>query len=177
MASTRIDAPDARRIAAVLANDDMRTLYATIVLGQDSTLPAATAKKALAALLRSGLVQQVVEEGDDSHPGDGHRVVASPQVFRELLAQHPPRVIATGVEKYLRDGKIDRYPAAAHERHELLVWVVERAIGVDEVLSERDVNERLEPFTDDVAALRRYLVDAALLERTPSGSTYARVVD
>ena len=73
MASTRIDAPDARRIAAVLANDDMRTLYATIVLGQDSTLPAATAKKALAALLRSGLVQQVVEEGDDSHPGDGHR--------------------------------------------------------------------------------------------------------
>lgn len=53
-------------------------------------------------------------------------------------------------------------------------WVVERAFGAEEVLDESDTNERLARFTGDVAALRRYLVDAGLLERTRSGSEYAR---
>jgi hypothetical protein len=41
-------------------------------------------------------------------------------------------------------------------------------------MSEQETNERLAAFTDDVAALRRFLVDGGLLERTPSGSEYAR---
>jgi hypothetical protein len=169
--SGRADAPDARRIAAVLANDDMRTLYAEIVLGRESSLGPATKKKALAALLASGLVDSVV--GADCAAGE--RVVASARVFRELLAQHPSPATATGVDRFLRDGRIDRYPAAAHERRELLEWVVVRAMEPEEVLVEKEVNERLARFSGDVAALRRYLVDAALLERTASGSAYARV--
>jgi hypothetical protein len=41
------------------------------------------------------------------------------------------------------------------------------------VLSEKELNERLEPFSSDVAVLRRHLVDHGLVERTRSGSEYA----
>ena len=34
---------------------------------------------------------------------------------------------------------------------------------------EPEVNARLRPFSDDVATLRRYLVDAGLLIRRPPG--------
>jgi hypothetical protein len=169
--TSQSDAPDARRVAAVLANDDMRTLYAEIVLGCESSLGAATRKKALAALLASGLVDSIGGADD----ADGQRVVASARVFRELLAQHPAPLIATGVDRFLHDGRIDRYPSSAHDRHELLEWVVARAIEPGEVLVESEVNGRLSRFSDDIAALRRYLMDAALLERTASGSTYVRV--
>ena len=42
-----------------------------------------------------------------------------------------------------------------------------------EVVSEREMNERLSVHSEDVAALRRYLVDAGLVERTATGSEYA----
>lgn len=74
------------------------------------------------------------------------------------------------------DGRIDRYPATASQRRTLLAWVTARAIAPDEVLTEAAVNERLAPFSDDVAALRRHLVDGGFIERTRSGSEYARVV-
>lgn len=44
-----------------------------------------------------------------------------------------------------------------------------------DVLTEAELNERLVPFDEDVAALRRYLVDEGLLMRTRSGSSYSRI--
>lgn len=91
-----------------------------------------------------------------------------------------PRAARDDVARFLdASGRIDRYPAAAGDRRALLCWVVGRAIGADEVLAETEVNERLAPYApgEDVAALRRYLVDHELLERTRSGTQYARVAD
>ena len=42
-----------------------------------------------------------------------------------------------------------------------------------EVLTEREVNERLLAHSDDVAVLRRYLVDYRLVERRSDGTEYA----
>lgn len=89
-----------------------------------------------------------------------------------------PRPAKDDITRFLDGtGRIDRYPAAAGERRELLRWVVERALGIDEVLAEAEVNERLAPYAPaaDVAVLRRHLVDHELLERTASGSQYARI--
>lgn len=91
-----------------------------------------------------------------------------------------PRPAKDDIARFLdAAGRIDRYPAAHGERRDLLRWVAERAIGADEVLAEDEVNERLLPYAPDgdVAVLRRHLVDHELLERTPSGSQYARVAD
>jgi hypothetical protein len=52
--------------------------------------------------------------------------------------------------------------------------IIGQAIQPGEDLTERQVNERLLNYTDDVVLLRRYLVDFGLLERTASVSSYRR---
>ena len=102
--------------------------------------------------------------------------LVSDTVFRELLTQ-PRRLPKTGVDRFLRLGRIERYPANAAERHGLLAWIAGQAFRPGEDLTEKQVNERLLSYTDDVVLLRRYLVDAGLLQRTASGSSYSRPAD
>jgi hypothetical protein len=159
---------DARRIAAVFANPDLRTTYAEIVLGLSPDvvgvrLGPARRRRVLAALLDSGVIED-----------DGERLQATDRVFRELLDQHPRPAVATGIDRFVRDGRIVQYPSNAGQRLELLEWVAARILDEDEVIGERELNERLSTITDDFALLRRYLVDYDLLERTRSGSDYAR---
>jgi hypothetical protein len=162
--------PHWRRVIAALANRDARTAYAQIVLGGslgEAVLPGVTDQRrtrAINGLLEAGLV---VRTGNDE-------LEASEAVFRELLSQQPKRQPKTGVDRFLRLGRIERYPASSAERRELLAWIVGEAIQPGEDLSERQVNERLLGYTDDVVLLRRYLVDYGLLERTASGSSYRR---
>jgi hypothetical protein len=48
-------------------------------------------------------------------------------------------------------------------------------LGGEEDLPEAALNERLAQLTDDVATLRRYLVEAEVVERFPDGSGYRLV--
>ena len=77
----------------------------------------------------------------------------------------------------MRLGRIERYPANMAQRRELLAWIASEAIQAGEKLTEKQVNERLLSYTDDVVTLRRYLIDFGLLRRTPSGSSYSRQVE
>lgn len=159
---------DARRIAAVLANTDMRRTYAEVVLGHETEKVAigmnpARRKRVLSALIRSGLISE-------SSGG----FTADDSVFRQLLEQHPKPEVATGVDRFLRAGRIDRYPANATDRRALLAWIVDETVQRGETLDEKQLTERLSRYSDDHAELRRYLVDFALLERTASGSSYSR---
>jgi hypothetical protein len=166
----RYSGPHWRRVVATLANSDARTAYAEIVLGAEPSgvLPDRQDQRrnrALAALLESGLVERNADGG----------LVAPESIFRDLLAQQPRRQAQTGVARFMRLGRIERYPANLTERRELLAWIVSEAIDQGEQLTEKQVNERLLGYTDDVVLLRRYLVDFGLLERTASGSSYSRV--
>lgn len=159
---------DWRRVVAVLANAEARTIYAQVVLGlQGSELEAALDRKkgerALAALVGSGLLS-VSESGE---------LIATDAVFRHLLAQQPSAPAASGVDRFMKAGRIDRYPADRAERLALLAWIAERVIKRGEHLSEKQLNERLGVFSTDFALLRRYLVDFGLIQRTPSGSSYS----
>lgn len=158
--------PHWRRVMAALANRDARTAYAQIVLGEEALADAKEQRRnrATAVLLEAGLVQRT---------GSG-AFQASEAIFRDLLSQQPKRQPKTGVDRFLRLGRIDRYPASAADRRQLLAWIVSEAIQPGEDLTERQVNERLLSYTDDVVLLRRYLVDFGLLERTASGSSYSR---
>ena len=160
--------PHWRRVVAAFANEDARTAYAQILLGQD-VLPAVPARRrahAVDVLLDAGLVVRRGSAG----------VEVSDTVFRELLTQ-PRRRPKAGVDRFLRLGRIERYPANAAERHGLLAWIAGQAFRPGEDLTEKQVNERLLSYTDDVVLLRRYLVDAGLLQRTASGSSYSRPAD
>lgn len=161
--------PHWRRVLAALANSDARTAYAQIILGAGRPDVLAGLKdhrrdRALAILIESGLVEQTASGG-----------LAAPEgIYRDLLAQQPRRQAKTGVDRFLRLGRIERYPANVAERRELLAWIAGDAIRSGENLTEKQVNERLLSYTDDVVLLRRYLVDFGMLQRTASGSAYFR---
>ena len=166
---TRLSGPHWRRVVAALANNDARTAYAQIVLGARLSdvvagLNDRRRNRAIAALLESGLVERDA----------ANELVASEAIFRDLLTQQPRRQAQTGVARFMRLGRIERYPANMAERRELLAWLVSEAIEPGEQLTEKQVNERLLSYTDDVVMLRRYMIDFGLLERTPSGSSYWR---
>ncbi len=168
-ASSPENGTDPRRVAAVLANPEMRAAWAQIVLGyrpDDVAVGLNPARRArvLAALKASGLIERA----------DDETWAATDAPFRSILAQQPRAIIATGVDRFLRNGRIDRYPANLAEREGLLAWIVERAVQPDEILDEKQLNERLAAYSDDYAVLRRYLVDFGMLDRTLSGSSYAR---
>jgi hypothetical protein len=157
---------------AALANRDARIAYAQIVLGVthddvSSGLAGQRRDRAVAALLDAGLVEQTV----------GKELEASESIFRDLLTQQPKRQAKTGVARFMRLGRIDRYPASQAERRELLAWIAGETFEPGEELTERKVNERLLSYTDDVVLLRRYMIDFGVLERTPSGSSYFRPKD
>ena len=166
---TRYSGPHWRRVVAALGNGDARTAYAQVVLGAKlhELLPGVKDQRrnrALAALLESGLLE----------PGSPGELVATESIFRDLLSQQPKRQARTGVARFMRLGRIERYPANMAQRRELLALIAGEAIEPDEHLTEKQVNERLLGYTDDVVLLRRYLVDFGLLQRTASGSSYSR---
>jgi hypothetical protein len=143
-----------RRVVAALANRDARTAYAQIVLGEEIFVDVKDQRRhrAIAILLEAGLVE----------PTGSSAFQASETIFRDLLSQQPKRQPKTGVDRFLRLGRIDRCPASASDRRELLIWIVGEAIQPGEDLTERQVNERLLGYTDDVVLLRRYVVDFGL---------------
>lgn len=152
-----------RGIVAALLNPDLRAALGE--LSSDLRLTDARRQRALARLADLGLVEV---------DADGHATFTDAALTTMLAEEARPR--PTGPERFLdADGRIDRYPMRASERRELLVWITERVLQPNEVLEERELNTRLQVFTDDVAALRRYLVDHELVERTRSGSQYALV--
>ncbi|TFD04671.1 MULTISPECIES: DUF2087 domain-containing protein [unclassified Cryobacterium] len=144
-----------RRVVAALAHPDRRAVWAEAVLRGSGALTEPRTVKAAAALRDAGLL-------DD----DGDAVTA---VFGELLASEP-EVRREGVERFIQHGRIERYPAKQPDRDELLGWVA--AALPPERMSERELGIRLALVVDDVVTLRRYLVDAGLVSRTPDGAVY-----
>jgi hypothetical protein len=76
------------------------------------------------------------------------------------------------LKPYVRDGRISVMPAKRANRL-LLLDVVAQAFEPGRRYEEPAVNEILKALYPDHAALRRYLIDEQLLDRTPDG-TYWR---
>lgn len=151
-----------RGVLAALTNPDLRAVLAEALAAPP--LPEARRRRAEQRLIDLGLVRAA----------DG-TVAFDDAAVREILAETATER-PTGPERFLDGrGRIDRYPVRDDERQRLLAYVAERAFRPGEVLTEPEVNARLAVFADDTAALRRYLIDADLIERTRSGSQYALV--
>lgn len=80
------------------------------------------------------------------------------------------RVIAT----FFRDGRLVSIPARQGKRLVILRELRERCFAEDRDYPEKEVNMRLALVHPDVAALRRYLVDANLMAR--SDGIYRRML-
>ena len=79
---------------------------------------------------------------------------------------------STGLQVFMRDGRIAQLPARMSRRRLLLEQIVQ-AFEPGVRYPERAVDDFLRSLHDDHAALRRYLVDAGFLER--SDGVYWRI--
>ena len=75
---------------------------------------------------------------------------------------------------FIRDGRLVSIPAQNRKRRVILSWLVDACFTEDRAYPEREVNMRLALVHPDVAALRRYLVDAQLMTR--NSGVYRRAV-
>ncbi|MCK2037070.1 DUF2087 domain-containing protein [Microbacterium sp. SSW1-49] len=153
-----------RPVIAVLANPETRRVAAELMLGR--TLEDATAELSRSKRRR---VTEAIENSGMVLPGTQ---MFAPGVFRSILESNPiPQRV--GVERFVDGKRIRQYPANLEERGQLLAWVARSVFATGDVLTEREVNRRLLEYSEDVAVLRRYLVDYQLLERRSDGTEYA----
>lgn len=73
---------------------------------------------------------------------------------------------------FVRDGRLTSIPAQDSKKRVVLRYLLEQCFAEDRSYPEREVNERLRAWNEDVAALRRYLVDGGYMTR--SGGEYRR---
>ena len=144
-----------RRVVAALAHPDRRAVWAEAVFRGSGALAEPKRAKAAAALQDAGLLD-----------ADGNAVTA---VFGQLL-ESAPEVRREGIDRFIQDGRIEQYPAKQPDRDALLNWAAGALPA--ERMSERALGIRLALVVDDVVTLRRYLVVAGLVSRTPDGAVY-----
>ena len=77
------------------------------------------------------------------------------------------------LRSFVVDGRLVSIPAQEKKRAVILRWLLDRCFAEDRDYPEKEVNQRLGLVHRDVAALRRYLVDARLMTRT--AGVYRRV--
>lgn len=149
-------------------------------------LPLAVAD--ISAFARSLRAQLAKAEGQPSHVemlnmlarANGHRNFQHFRAGADPAPQNAPAFDEAKVEQVLRHfdeaGRMVRWPGRTHHQT-LCLWGVWAYIPADERLSEAEINSfitRAHSF-GDYAILRRSLVDAAMLARTPDGRVYRRI--
>lgn len=163
-----MDANAWRALVATLSDDRCRRVYARLVLGDDATeefraMSPGAARRVERSLVTAGLAKR-----------DGDRLRPAPEVFARALAAAPAPERPSGVDRFFSAGRLRVYPARQADRAAVLARIAHRVITVDESVDEATINERLSAIVDDVASMRRYLVDAGLLTRSRTGDAYRR---
>jgi hypothetical protein len=76
-----------------------------------------------------------------------------------------PTPAARVLRAFLADGRLERIPVQDKKRQIILRFLAETDFEPDRSYPEKEVNQRLALRNPDVAALRRYLVDARYMQR------------
>ena len=156
-------------LVALLADERRRQVAAALVLGA-STLDEVKAATGLSSRAAGTALNRLVD-GELVVRGDDGTYVLLGEAFRlaTMRAAPPPEPGAGDDESKVlrscfREGRLVRIPVRRSQR----LIVLDRLAQEFEPgtrYSERQVNTALRRFHDDVAALRRYLVDEGMLDR------------
>ncbi|MEM7324310.1 MAG: DUF2087 domain-containing protein [Actinomycetota bacterium] len=164
---------DARRLVGLLADPTRRRVVAALILGAGSAAEVAdqtglTMREVVDAMERlttAGLVETL---------GDGNVLLLAQAFERAARAEAPAKADTAFpdeteerrrvLDTALRDGRLIQMPTKRSKRLILLDHLVQR-FEPGERYSEKQVNAMLSSVDADVAALRRYLVDEAMLDR------------
>jgi hypothetical protein len=90
------------------------------------------------------------------------------QPIGPLLADYPQ------LRGNFSHGRLTSLPPTLGDRYELVGELLSRFLALDGLYSEDEINRRLAGVTDDVAGVRRMLVDTGWLERDRAGTNYGQ---
>lgn len=76
--------------------------------------------------------------------------------------------------RFLVRGRLESLPRRRVDRDQVLRWVAQQVLPLEEPVPERDLTARLADLARDPVGLRRELVDAGLVTRTRDGAEYWR---
>jgi hypothetical protein len=173
--------PSPALVLGRLADEQRLRMLSAVALGATSVSTAAAragvseneAARALAHLVGAGMIVQG-ESGLEVDLGVFARAARAAAVPRKRpdMSDASPGQAAVLRNFVDADGRITALPAREAKRRLVLEYVAGRFEPGREY-PEREVNGLLLAVHDDVASMRRYLVDAALLER--EAGVYRRV--
>jgi hypothetical protein len=166
--------PDAAAIAGLLADDARRRVVAALVLGA-VTVEEVRAATGLGVREVAGGLARLVDAELVVRGDDGTHVLLAEAFRRAAIAAAParPEPDPTGdvtedaarvLRTFLRGGRLVSIPMQ-HGKKLVVLDRLAQEFDVGARYSERQVNGILRRFHDDVAALRRYLVDEGFLDR------------
>ncbi|MEU8381433.1 DUF2087 domain-containing protein [Streptosporangium sp. NPDC048865] len=152
-----------RQVLGLLYQEDTLKVLAALALGgkpeEASGLDREAVRRALDRLERGGLAVR----------GEGGEWVVRRERFRELLhATARPAAPSSPEERVLQSFLVEGRLRAIPSKRDKQLVVLDYVAQVFEPgvrYSEKEVNVALRAFHDDYAALRRYLVDEAMLSR------------
>lgn len=137
-------------------------------IGRQIGLAPSLVNRHLYVLQEAGLVEK---KGDGRTATYRFRQQPLIDALRSLAEQPPPqdfgdrdpfdgKVLSTFIE----DGRLKSIPVQGKKREVILRFLAER-FESNRIYEEKEVNAILREYHDDVASLRRYMVDGDLLER------------
>jgi hypothetical protein len=166
--------PDAATIVGLLADDTRRRVAAALALGAATiadirAMTGLSAREVGEALARLVAGELVVRADDGTHVllGEAFRAAAIAAAARGPAPDptgDAPEDQARVLRTYLRAGRLTGIPVQRTKRLVILDRLAQEFV-VGTRYPEREVNRILRRFHDDVAALRRYLVDEGFLDR------------
>lgn len=173
--------PSPALVLGRLADERRLRALSAVALGASSVSETAAraglsddeAARALAHLVGAGIIHQGEQglEVELDTFARAARAAATPRTRADLSDASPEQ--AALLRNFVDgDGRITALPARAGKRRLVLEYVAGR-FEADREYREREVNGLLLSVYDDVATLRRYLVDEGLLER--ESGIYRRV--
>jgi DNA-binding IclR family transcriptional regulator len=130
---------------------------------------APQAGELLARLVGAGLATGFgdgVYRADQSALREAAAAVDRTQPISVLLRDYPQ------LRGFFAHGRLTGMPPTMSDRYQQIGELVARFLALDGLCDEDAVNRRLAALTDDVAGLRRMLVETGWVERDRAGTTY-----
>lgn len=88
------------------------------------------------------------------------------QPVTPLLAEYPQ------LKSFFAHGRLTSLPPTLSDRYQLIGEMLARFLALDGIYDEDEINRRLSAVADDVAGVRRMLVETGWLERDRAGANY-----
>lgn len=150
-------------IAAGLKNQNMRKALGLVLAGEQDRLDGSTQNaKDLQRWAKIGLLRQENE----------HWQLNEQLLSDTLAAASATNTQRTGILRFFTDSRLNALPARPAERHAVMLHIRDQVLAAEESLREDQLNERLAVIHEDVALLRRYMVDHGLVHRDAAGTDY-----